>query len=50
MILEAMNANNPKTRPEIIPIIGPIISIISLGESGIGILVNILASSVWLTI
>ena len=44
IIFEAINANRPKTNPETMPTIGPVISIISLGESGAGILAIIAAS------
>jgi len=46
MILEARKANKPSTSPDSIPTIGPVISIISLGESGNGILAIISASLV----
>ncbi len=42
--LLAINAKSPSTIPEITPTIGPIISIINLGASGIGI-VFIMAAS-----
>jgi hypothetical protein len=47
-IFEAMKANNPKIKPDIKPITGPVINIIKRGESGIGIVVNISASLGWL--
>ena len=43
-ILEATSAKSPRTMPEATPTTGPIISIMSLGESGSGI-VFIMAAS-----
>lgn len=43
-ILEAINAKDPNISPVTIPTTGPVINIISLGESGIGILVIMSAS------
>src|SRR5258706_7481961 len=44
-IFEATNANKPRINPETMPMTGPVMSIISRGESGIGILTIMAASS-----